>query len=363
MYRTEMEPEQIEGLGEDHGSFWKNYPLDDLLIRHENRTVHDVLRRIARGQFIMNPDFQRDFVWDESKQSKLIESIIMRIPLPVLYLAEDEQGRMIVVDGLQRLSTFKRFVGNELKLKIPDRPQLHGKKFTDLSPKLKNRVEDCNLILYVIDQKVPEQARLDIFDRVNSGVPLTRQQMRNSLYTGPATRFLRTEASNDLFLKATGHSLRMSTMRDREFINRFCAFQILDLDSYRDMDEFLAEALKKMNATPDSLQELSCQFGRSLENNFRLFGKHAFRKHAPDQESRSVLNASLWDVMSTGLSCYETRVVEDRSGSLKAAFFSLLQDDDFRGAVTYGPNEPKKVKYRFAKTKEMLKEIFSAYTS
>ena len=120
--------EQIEGLGEVQGEFWRDYPIDDLLIRHESRTVHEVLRRISRGRFIMNPDFQRDFVWDDSKQSKLIESIIMRIPLPVLYLAEDEEGRMIVVDGLQRLSTFKRFVNNELKLKLPDRPSLHGKR-------------------------------------------------------------------------------------------------------------------------------------------------------------------------------------------------------------------------------------------
>ena len=198
--------EQIEGLGEVQGEFWRDYPIDDLLIRHESRTVHEVLRRITLGRFVMNPDFQRDFVWDDSKQSKLIESIIMRIPLPVLYLAEDEEGRMIVVDGLQRLSTFKRFVDNHLQLKLPDRPNLHGKRFKDLAPKLQNRVEDCNLILYVIDQKVPEQARLDIFDRVNSGVPLTRQQMRNSLYTGEATRFLKTEASTELFLEATGRS-------------------------------------------------------------------------------------------------------------------------------------------------------------
>ncbi len=142
----------------------------------------------------MNPDFQRDFVWDATKQSKLIESIIMRIPLPVLYLAENEEGRMIVVDGLQRLSTFKRFVSNELKPKLPDRPSLDKKRFRYLAPKLRNRIEDCNLILYVIDQKVPEQAKLDIFDRVNSGVPLTLQQMRNSLYSGEAARFLKRES-------------------------------------------------------------------------------------------------------------------------------------------------------------------------
>ena len=356
--RTESESEEIEGLEGGQPSQWVDYPIDALLIRQENRTVHDVLRRIGKGTFVMNPEFQRDFIWNEDKQSKLIESVIMRIPLPVLYLAEDEQGRMIVVDGLQRLSTFKRFVDNGLKLRLPDRGGLNGKRFGDLPPKLQNRVEDCTLILYVIDQRVPEQARLDIFDRVNSGVPLTRQQMRNSLYTGEATRFLKEESTTPIFLRATGRSLKASTMRDREFVNRFCAFQTLELGEYRDMDEFLASALKRMNAAPTSLVELSTRFRRSLDNNFLLFGKHAFRKHRPDQDWRSILNASLWDVMSTGLSQYETRRVEERSDDLRSGFFRLIGDADFLGAITYGPNDPKKVRRRFSAARRMFEEVF-----
>jgi hypothetical protein len=88
--------EEIEGLdgGEDSG--FGDYPIDTLLIRKETRTVFDVVRRITNGGFVLNPDFQRDFVWDNEKQSRLIESIVLRIPLPVFYLAEDKQGRTIV---------------------------------------------------------------------------------------------------------------------------------------------------------------------------------------------------------------------------------------------------------------------------
>ena len=358
--QPDAKQEQIEGLGEVQGELWQNYPIDDLLIRHESRTVHEVLRRIQNGRFIMNPDFQRDFVWDESMQSKLIESIIMRIPLPVLYLAEDEEGRMIVVDGLQRLSTFKRFVDNELKLKLADRPSLQGKRFRDLTPKLQNRVEDCNLILYVIDHKVPEQARLDIFDRVNSGLPLTRQQMRNSLYAGEATRFLKTEANKELFLDATGRSLKVSTMRDREFVNRFCAFQILDIKEYRNMDQFLAAGLQKMNKESELLERLSLDFRNSLNNNLYLFGTHAFRKHARGQERRSVLNASLWDVMSTGLSRYNEPIVKYYADSLREAFYRLMEDEEFVDAITYGPSDPKKVGHRFSAAQKMFREVISA---
>lgn len=359
---SDPESEEPEGLGDADAS-WGDYPIDALLIRNEQRTVHDILRRIEKGSFVMNPDFQRDFVWDEDRQSKLIESVLLRIPLPVLYLAEDEEGRMVVVDGLQRLYTFQRFVNNELHLKLPERAELNIKRFEDLAPKLQNRVEDCNLVLYVIDVKVPERARLDIFERVNGGVPLTRQQMRNCLFMGPATRFLKAEAATDLFRKATGGSLNTKTMRDREFVNRFCAFKLLPLEIYKgDMDEFLAEGLRTMNKLgEEDLEKLSASFRISLANNFKVFEKHAFRKHWEGQGSRSVLNASLWDVMSTGFSRYPEHLVEDRADALRGAFYWLMEDEELIKAITYSPNDAKKVRYRFEVAGKMFQEVLGAH--
>ena len=354
---TQPQLEEIEGLGDGDPSSWGDYPIDTLLIRNEQRTVHDVLRRIDQEQFVMDPDFQRDFIWDEGKQSKLIESVLMRIPLPVFYLAEDDQGRMVVVDGLQRLTTFQRFAAGDLRLSLPHHPELNRKRFAELAPKLQNRIEDCNLILYVIDQKAPEQTRLDIFERVNGGVPLTRQQMRNCLYMGAATRFVRDQSQTELFLEATGKSLRTSIMRDREFVNRFCAFQILDSDDYRDMDVFLAECLTKMNAQVDMLPELARQFETALKNNLFVFGKHAFRKHQSDQDYRNVINASLWDVMSTGLSRYTESLVKNHAPELRSGLFELLDDNDFANAITYGTNDSRQVRSRFAMTSEMIEGV------
>ena len=357
---TETGDEDIEGQGDRQASSWGDYPIDTLLIRNETRTVHDVLRRIEGGAFKMDPDFQRDFVWDPDKQSKLIESVVMRIPLPVFYLAEDNQEHLVVVDGLQRLTTFRRFVNNELQLRLEDRPELDRKTFEDLPSKLKNRVEDCNLILYVIDAKVPERARLDIFDRVNSGVPLSRQQMRNCLYTGDATTFLKDESRTEAFLEATGHSLRTSTMRDREFVNRFCAFQLLDLEKYWDMDEFLADGLREMNDRPEILPALSSQFRTTLDNNFFLFGRHAFRKHEPGQDRRSVPNVSLWDVMSTGFSRYPPDVVQENADVAREAFYRLLRNEEFVDAITQGTHSTNQVRRRFAMAGEMFEEVFGA---
>ncbi len=350
--------EEVEGL-DDERDISGEYPIDTVLIRNESRTVHDVLRRIEQQKFVMDPDFQRDFIWKDEKQCRLVESVMMRIPLPVFYLAENNDGDMIVVDGLQRLSTFRRFANNELRLKLPRQSALDSKYFRDLPPKLQNRLEDCNLTLYIIDSKVPAQALLDIFERVNGGEPLTRQQMRNSLFHGSATRFLKVEANSDEFEKATTGTLDKKKMRDRELINRFCAFKIFDLQEYKgDMDDFLATALKRMNEMED-LTDLSNKFRLSMMNNWNVFRNYSFRKHGSQSESRrNMINASLWDVMSVGLSRYDKSMVDRKKSELQVKFYDLMDSHDFIEAITLGTGEVRRVRQRFDIINTALKEVF-----
>lgn len=360
--RTAEEEETPEGLDDTRGASWGEYPIDSLLIRSDKRRVHEVLRQIEKGRFVMDPEFQRDCIWPEDKQSRLIESVLLRIPLPVLYLAEDSEGRMVVVDGLQRLSTFKRFVGDRFRLRLEDRPELDGKRFSDLSPKFQNRIDDCYLTLHTLDWNVPDRARLDIFERVNSGAPLSRQQMRNALCPGPATKFLKVESRTEIFLEATGRSLHTGNMRDREFVNRFCAFRLLGIENYRDLDDFLAAALKKMNDEPKCLPPLSADFRRALRNNLALFGRHAFRRRRRDEAEgkRRPLNAALWDVMTTGLSSQPPEIARDRADDLRNRFYDLMEDEEFGDAITYGANGVKKVRRRFELANSLFGEVFGA---
>jgi hypothetical protein len=310
----------------------------------------------------MAPDFQRDFIWSPEQQSKLIESVLLRIPLPVCYLAEDEEGRLIVVDGLQRLSTFRNFVGNDLALRLPSRPKLNGLKFKDLNKRLQRRIEDCNLILYVIDSAAPERVRLDIFERVNSGVPLTRQQMRNCLYNGPATWFLKAKASSEGFIKATGGSVNVKTMRDRELVNRFCAFHLLGYSAYKgDMDDFLATALKEMNGfSEQKLSDLSSALEIGLTNNTILFGSQAFRTHTRGQTLRKAINALLWDVTTTIFAAVPTSFVQHKAEPIRSAFYDLLSDPEFLDALTHSPRSARKTLVRFDKAHQMFHESIDA---
>ena len=282
----------------------------------------------------------------------------MRIPLPVFYLAENDDGKTVVVDGRQRLATFHRYLNNDLALRsIKDTsPQLNGKRFKDLPPKLKNRIEDTSLILYLIDPQVPERARLDIFERVNSGVPLTRQQMRNSLYMGLATRWLKAQARSESFLTATTKSLNPKTMRDRELINRFCGFYLLGHDRYRgDMDEFLANTLRYMNQmTEVELAELGQKFQTSMKNNHTVFNRYAFRKRIRRKNRRSVINASLFDVFSTLMTKYSEDMITKKKGEVQKIFYELMANDEFFKAITLSTNSLSNVKIRF----EIIKRVF-----
>ncbi len=332
------------------------YPLDSLLIRPEQRTVYEIMRRIDKKAYILDPDFQRDFVWKEDRQSRLIESVLMRIPLPVFYLAEQDSGKIIVVDGLQRLMTFRRYLKDEFSLKIP-KSKLNGKKFSSLPQQYQARIEDTNLIVYLIDSKVPERARLDIFERVNSGIPLSRQQMRNSLNNGPATRWLKKQALSEIFLAATDGSLNPKTMRDREVINRFCGFFLLGYTKYSDdMDDFLASTLVYMNQFDEAkLNELETTFLRSMKNNLIIFGKHSFRKHNSVNSKRSVINIALFDVMSCIMTKYSTDFVKKHATQFQQKFYILMNNPTFLASITLATNDLPRVLSRF----ELAEEIFT----
>lgn len=343
-----------------------SYPLNELAIRDERRTAQDVVRRIDNGRFVLDPDFQRDFLWQDTQQSRLIESILMRIPLPVFYVAEDEALRLIVVDGRQRLTTLQHFINDHLSLHLPERPELHGKKFSELDVESQNRVEDCQLHFYIIERTVPERARLDIFERVNSGEPLTRQQMRNALYNGPATIFLRDEAATDLFKNATGEALSSESKRkemvDREFINRFCAFALYDFSEYDgDLDRWLARALEEMNKPETDLKALGEKFRVGLRNNIQVFGKHAFRKHTSAKQGKNRLNVALFEVMTVALSERSEESVVHRSAELRTIFYGLMHNDRFEKSLSEGTTKSSSVNRRFSIATKAINGVFRDY--
>jgi hypothetical protein len=358
---TDPDEDKLEGF-EAPARGLDTYPLDSVLIRTEQRAIQDVLRRIDEKTILLNPEFQRDFVWKRERQSRLIESVLMRIPLPVFYVAEDDQGKLVVVDGLQRLTTFQHFAKKHLTLTLP-RSDLDGKTFETLPSKLRRRFEDGQLTFYSIDSKAPDRVRFDIFDRVNSGVPLTRQQMRNALYSGPATRLLRDLAETLEFNEATGYAFDKQQeyredQRDREAVNRFLAFFTLGWDSYGgDMDDFLGRALQIVNKKSDAERAaIGEAFLRSMRENLRVFERHAFCKHDDPAQRKKPFSLVLFEVFSVLLAPYAEGHPSGKAASLRRAFYGLMRAPKFMATIAGGTTAPENVKARFALADAAVRE-------
>jgi hypothetical protein len=362
---------EFEGIDDPTGDGWGDYPLDSVFVRTETRTVSDVVQRIENRRYILDPDFQREFVWSSEKQSKLIESCVMRIPLPVFYVAEAQDGRIIVVDGLQRLTTFARFLSGNLRLTGLSKGQttaagatLEGHTFQELPLNLQERVLDTQLTMYILDAKAPERARLDIFERVNSGEPLTRQQMRNALYSGSGTLWLKDTAASPLFIAATGGALDRKSMRDREAINRFCAFKLLGRRSYTsgDMDTFLAQGLRRLtNLTDKERRDLRSGFDNALELNRELFSTHAFRRSLASNDlspRHTPLNISLFEVCTVNMFGISALFGGRAKAKLRDGLVALIRDDEiFKRSISYSTNSRQPVADRFAALEKLVSAV------
>lgn len=206
------------------------YPLSSIRIEKGRMSLYEIKRQYEeRKQLVLDPEFQREYVWTQEQKSELIESILMGIPIPIVYLFQTRDARIQVVDGRQRISAVIDFMNNKFgltELKIMKNIK-KGTKFKDLEPIQQRKIEDYQIDTYLIQPPTPERIKFDIFDRVNrGGTRLNNQEMRNALYQGQATKLIKELSELDSFKKATDNSVKSKQMKDRYIILRFISFYL-----------------------------------------------------------------------------------------------------------------------------------------
>jgi hypothetical protein len=253
----------------------ETYPYKNINIGRDNLSAFQLYRKFKNGIIKLDPEFQREGnIWTPKQKSELIESILIGIPLPILYLKEDKEGNWILIDGRQRLSTIFDFMDNKFILSnLTILKQLNNHQFKeneekrfDKTPLILNtsdrgKIEDVNLTLHIIKEPTPEKLTYDLFDRVNrGGTRLNNQEMRNAIYQGSATSFLKTLSRLSSFKLATSH-ISPNRMKDRYLVLRFISFYLWkknmskDIDSkdtskieYKsDLEDFLAKSMIFLN--------------------------------------------------------------------------------------------------------------------
>jgi Protein of unknown function DUF262 len=347
-------------------------PFDPTLIRvtTKNLTIDLFIARLKQDEFNLAPDFQRKAgIWTPGAQSRLIESMLIRIPLPAFYIDASDDEKWVVVDGLQRLTALKNFIVDET-LALVDLEflrNLETKTFSELPRNFQRRIAETQVTVYLIDPGTPPEVKFNIFKRINTGgLPLSLQEIRHALNQGPVTTFLKELATSPEFAVATAGSIRDDRMADREFVLRFLAFVMTSYSDYRskDFDSFLNDRMAEINRMgPGERNQLAASFKRAMIAAADVFGNDAFRKRYNREHGRYPVNKALfetWAVNLNALSDEELEIVITRRQRVQALFMSRLQKgNDFDSAVSTATGDIRKVRLRFEVVKEILREVLN----
>jgi hypothetical protein len=357
---TDVEVEQ-EGTAEEDADVSIAQPWDPSQIRVSTSqfSLRNILDLIDEGSIELAPDFQRGKVWKVVQKSRLVESLLLQIPLPAFYFAEDSSGGFRVVDGLQRLSTLHDFVRSSTgSFRLKGVEYLHdeeGKCFSDLPLQWQRRIHNAQLTVNVIDPTTPSGVMYDIFKRINTGgTPLNAQEIRHCMSGKRSRTILKTMTEMPEFDEAT-HLTGHIRMNDREVALRFAAFWIRGVDGYMEtpaMDKFLEVTtawLDDPDRVPDAaIEEMQHAFRSAMSNATLVFGEHAFRKWPMGQTWRSPINRALVETWSIALATYDVDdLTRRRTQIVEAARRRMTGDFLYLDAITSSTSDRRRVAYRF----------------
>lgn len=345
-------------------------PFDPAEIRVESKqlSLDTLLSRIEHGEIVLQPEFQRHEVWKDDARSRLIESILIRIPLPAFYMDATDEDKWLVVDGQQRLSTLRRYVIEEsLDLSgLEFLRDFKGSKFSDLPRAFQRRIKETNVTVYLIQKGTPGAVKINIFKRINTGgLPLSAQEIRHALNGPPVTNFLRELAESKEFLVATRSKIPTSRMTDREYVTRLLAFLLTNPAQYstQEFDIFLSDAMAAINKmSDDERKDLKARFIYSMDLSHRVLGKFAFRKLYGVEERLKPLNKALfeaWGVNLASVTPAQADILKQRHDQLLNGFIRLMNERDFEQAITQGTGDVARVRLRFGKIAQLVKETLA----
>ena len=364
-------PEAGHGVEEEQvdDNLELTHPFDPNKIRvtTEPKTIDLLFRRINHGEIDLAPDFQRRArLWKPHRKGQLIESILLRIPLPVFYIAATEDDLWSVVDGLQRLTTIHDFMSDAFPLTgLEYLNKFKGLRFSMLPRSMQRRIEETSLVINIIQPGTPDEVMINIFKRLNTGgLPLTGQEIRNALYKGPARKFLASMVESPAFQRATDGRVSDARMDAQECILRFSAFYLNDWRQYdrNDLDACLSEAMRQLNDIGAArLKDLSARFSVAMEAATEIFDVDAFRKRYDVNDTRKPVSKALFEVWSVNLARLDARkrtVLVDRNHLVKKAFMELMSTDSFFDvSISSSTGTIQRVHKRFGAIEDLIAQV------
>ena len=361
----------------------KPYNPNRITVQSKNISLVQLNTLIEEGDIDLQPNFQRNFsVWNSFQKSRLIESILLGIPLPVFYFSEDSEGVYTVIDGLQRITTIKEFMDNKFPLtKLEYLNHCNGKYYKSegnkagLERKYVRRFNTTNILLNVIDPNSPPAVKYDIFRRINTGgKPLNNQEIRNCFIPNGLRIILKQMVALPEFKLATDNSIKSVRLDDQEIVLRFLLFYDIymhfgTIDSYNgnmeaSLDRF-SERYKEGEIIEEKLYVKS--FSNAMQNAAYLIGgRYAFRKivkeDLEEKSRKQLINKALFVCTSLLLARYEPETVKklNEEGSLKIAIAQKIEEDEqLLRYLTYSTNAKLNLNYIFSTLKDLFNQVIN----
>lgn len=363
--------------------------LTSLQERAKERTVktqsleydlETLVKKIKKGVVKLDPDYQRRHRWSNETSSRLIESLILNIPIPTVYLSQDvdvdtetEESRYSVIDGQQRLTAVYKYLNDKYPLEGLDTlSELNGCYYKDLPPFLVRRLEERTIKCLRIDSTLDTQIKIDIFERLNSGsVKLEPQELRNAVLGGPFNDLCKDLSQTDDFRRLLQIKLhdpdsnnRVQKMEDVELVLRFFALINGNYKSFKKTKEkgfkdFLSDVMDEYNKKkPEEYKSLVDQFNITFKMIHEQFGSTAFAKYKYESGKlvlQSKFNNAVYDALSVG--CHDLvlsnpKVKFDKKTATR--FKDLFKVKEFYESVSGSYLDIAKLSYRIEKTIEVL---------
>lgn len=337
-----------------------------LSINEDPQSVFQLVRKAEKGNLVLDPDFQRNQVWKSDQKSRFVESILMGFPIPPFYVNEQTDGKWIIIDGLQRISTLIGFMSNEFALTgLKALTNLNGKTFSEssdcLDSALQTRIEDKKLNIYILKSSTPLPVIYELFDRINTGgTPLNRQEVRHCIFKGKSTALLKELAEQAYFKTAIDNGVSPMRMKDREIILRYLAFRILGVSAYDgDLSGFVERAMEHINKMSDAeVEALKVDFKRVMEWSHKLFATANFRYPVRNAQGevtgRGFINTSIFESICLFLSNRTDVYLQQHQAQITQNFQTLLQDPTYTDAVRFSTGSKFRVVNRFGLAEEIL---------
>jgi hypothetical protein len=337
------------------------YDPNSIRVGTKNFSLRNMLDAIEEESLDLTPDFQRLRVWKPIQKAQLIESVLLQIPLPAFYFAEEADGLLRVVDGVQRLSTIHDFVKGKFALYGLEYVDIEGKRFADLPPVWRRRLYNTQIVAHVIDPSTPAPVMYDIFRRINTGgTPLNTQEIRHCMSRDRSRGFLKRLTELPEFNRATGGLRDHRRMVDREVALRFCAFQLISPEAFPgSMDEFLLDVTRQLDdprqVNEQQFAELERAFQQALANAFAVFNDHAFRKWPLGEDARKPFNRALFESWTVELAqAPEADVIRTAAKIQDAARRAMAQDVEYISSITSATGNRRNVTKRFVTAREII---------